>query len=254
MMLHADFVHLHLHTNYSLLDGACRISELVKKAVELKFPAMAMTDHGNLFGAVEFYECCMKHGLKPIIGVEAYIAPKHRTDRTAGGIKDSNAHLVLLAKDEEGYANLIQLVTASYLEGFYYKPRIDKELLQKHGKGLIALTSCLKGVLNVHLMQEQSERARRELEDFIQILGRDNVYVELQNHGLKDEDRLRPRLAKLAADLGVKVVATNDVHYLTADHAQAHDVLMAIQTQTTVDDPGRLRYEQPEFYLKSAVQ
>jgi len=253
-MLHADFVHLHLHTNYSLLDGACRISELVKKAVELKFPAMAMTDHGNLFGAVEFYDACMKHGLKPIIGVEAYIAPKHRADRTAGGIKESNAHLVLLAKDEEGYANLIQLVTASYLEGFYYKPRIDKELLRKHGKGLIALTSCLKGVLNVHLMQEQSEQARRELDDFIQILGRDNVYVELQNHGLKDEDRLRPRLAKLAADLGVKVVATNDVHYLTADHAQAHDVLMAIQTQTTVDDPGRLRYEQPEFYLKSAEQ
>ena len=124
-MLHADFAHLHLHTNYSLLDGACRIPELIKRAAELKFPALAMTDHGNLFGAIEFYEACMKGGLKPIIGVEAYLAPKDRFDRTASGIKESNSHLVLLAKDEDGYANLTQLVTLSYLEGFYYKPRID---------------------------------------------------------------------------------------------------------------------------------
>ena len=253
-MLHADFVHLHLHTNYSLLDGACRIPELIKKAVELKFPALAMTDHGNLFGAIEFYEACMKGGVKPIIGVEAYLAPKHRSDRTATGIKDSNAHLVLLAKDEEGYANLRYLVTSSYLEGFYYKPRIDKELLTKHSKGLIALTSCLKGVLNVHLAQDQEELARKQLDDLIQILGRENVYVELQRHGLALEDKVRPQLVRLAKECGVKVVATNDVHYLESAHAQAHDALMAIQTQTTLDDPHRLRYEQPEFYLKTAEQ
>ncbi len=163
-MPHADFVHLHLHTNYSLLDGACRIPELVKKAAGLRFPALAMTDHGNLFGAVEFYEACMKGGIKPIIGVEAYLAPQDRRDRAGSGIKDSNCHLVLLAKDEEGYANLTQLVTQSYLEGFYYKPRIDKELLRKHGKGLIALTSCLKGALNVHLTQDQTQLARQQLD------------------------------------------------------------------------------------------
>ena len=141
--LHADFVHLHLHTNYSLLDGACRIGPLVKRAVELKFPAMAMTDHGNLFGAIEFYEQCTKAGIKPIIGCEGYIAPKSRFDKSAGGIRESNAHLVLLAKDEEGYANLMQLVSIGYLEGFYYRPRIDKEVLAKHKNGLILLTSCL---------------------------------------------------------------------------------------------------------------
>src|SRR3989338_6925393 len=143
-MLHADFVHLHVHTNYSLLDGACRITPLVKRAVELKFPALAMTDHGNLFGAIEFYETCAKQGIKPIIGCETYLAPKHRTDRSGSGIRDSNSHLVLLARDEEGYANLMRLVSIAYLEGFYYKPRIDKEVLAQHGKGLLALTSCLK--------------------------------------------------------------------------------------------------------------
>ncbi len=253
-MAHADFVHLHLHTSYSLLDGACRIGELVKRAAELQFPAMAVTDHGNLFGAVEFYETCIKGGIKPIIGVEAYVAPKGRTDRTVTGIKDSNSHLVLLAKDETGYRNLLQLVSLAYLEGFYYKPRIDKESLQQYGQGLIALTSCLKGVLNVHLRQGQYDHARRELDDYMQILGRENVYVELQRHGLPKEDEVRPQLMKLAADLGAKVVATNDVHYLLTEHAKAHDALMAIQTQTTIDDPHRLRYEVPEFYLKSAEQ
>jgi len=253
-MLHADFVHLHLHTNYSLLDGACRISPLVKRATELKFPAMAMTDHGNLFGAIEFYDACTKAGIKPIIGCEAYIAPKSRFDRTGTGIRDSNSHLVLLAKDEEGYGNLMRLVTAGYLEGFYYKPRIDKEILAQYRKGLILLTSCLKGILNVHLTQDQTEFARRELDDVIQILGKENVYVELQDHGLPQEHKVRPLLLQLAKDAGVKCVATNDVHYIEQSHAEAHDVLMAIQTQTTIDDPHRLRYEQPEFFLKSAEQ
>ncbi|MBI3324158.1 MAG: DNA polymerase III subunit alpha [Candidatus Omnitrophica bacterium] len=252
--MHTDFVHLHVHTNYSLLDGACRIPELVKRAAELKFPALAVTDHGNLFGAIEFYAACMKAGVKPIIGVEAYLAPKSRTDRSGTGIKDSNAHLVLLARDEEGYRNLIRLVSTSYLEGFYYKPRIDKELLGRHGRGLIALTSCLKGVLNVHLAQDQLDNARKELDDLTQLLGRDQVYVELQNHGLQQEQKVRPLLVQLAKELSVKTVATNDVHYLESDHAQAHDALMAIQTQTTLDDPNRLRYEVPEFYLKTAEQ
>jgi DNA polymerase-3 subunit alpha len=253
-MLHADFVHLHVHTNYSLLDGACRIASLVKRTAELKFPALAMTDHGNLFGAVEFYETCMKAGIKPIIGCEAYLAPKSRFDKSASGIRDSNAHMVILAKDETGYANLMRLVTIGYLEGFYYKPRIDKETLARHKEGLIVLTSCLKGLLNVHLTQDQADLARRELDDVIQILGRPNVYVELQNHNLPLEDKVRPLLRQLARDAGVKCVATNDVHYIEQAHAEAHDALMAIQTQTTLDEPHRLRYEQPEFYLKSAEQ
>ncbi len=250
----ADFVHLHVHTNYSLLDGACRISELVKRSTELQFPALAMTDHGNLFGAVEFYETCKKAGIKPIIGVEAYVAPKSRTDRGGTGIRDSNAHLVLLATDAAGYGNLIQLVSTAYLDGFYYKPRIDKEVLAQRREGLVALTSCLKGVLNVHLGQEQFDMARRELDDYRQILGPENVYVELQHHGLEKEGKVRPLLQRLAKDAGAKTVATNDVHYLDAAHAQAHDALMAIQTQTTLDDTHRLRYEVPEFYLKSADQ
>ncbi len=252
--MHAEFVHLHLHTNYSLLDGACRITPLAKRAAEMKFPAMAMTDHGNLFGAVEFYETCIKHGIKPIIGCETYIAPKSRLDRSGTGIRDSNAHIVLLARNEEGYKNLMQLVSIGYLEGFYYKPRIDKEVLARHKNGLIALTGCLKGVLNVHLTQEQLDLARRELDDFIQILGKENVYVELQTHHLPLEDKTRPLLQRLAADAGVKCVATNDVHYIEQAHAEAHDALMAIQTQTTIDDPHRLRYEKPEFFLKSAEQ
>ena len=253
-MLHADFVHLHLHTNYSLLDGACRISPLIKRAVELKFPAMAMTDHGNMFGAIEFYETCTKYGIKPIIGCEAYIAPKSRFDKTGTGIRESNAHMVLLARNEQGYANLMRLVTIGHLEGFYYKPRIDKEVLAQHKDGLILLTSCLKGIMNVHLTQDQTDLARRELDDFTQIMGKENVYIELQNHGLPLEDKVRPMLRKLAKDAGLKCVATNDVHYIEQSHAEAHDVLMAIQTQTTVDDPHRLRYERPEFFLKSAEQ
>ncbi len=253
-MLHAEFVHLHVHTNYSLLDGACRIGPLVKRAAQLKFPALAMTDHGNLFGAVEFYETCMREGVKPIIGCETYLAPQSRMDRGGTGIRDSNAHLVLLAKDEEGYANLLQLISIAYLEGFYYRPRIDKDVLRKRAKGLLALTSCLKGVLNVHLAQDQLVLARRELDELIQILGKDNVYVELQDHRLPLEAKVRPLLSQLAHDAGVRCVATNDVHYIEQAHAQAHDALMAIQTQTTIDDPNRLRYEQPEFYLKSAEQ
>ena len=253
-MLHADFVHLHVHTNYSLLDGACRIGPLIKRAAELKFPALAMTDHGNLFGVVEFYETCAKAGIKPIIGVEAYFAPKSRFDRTGTGIRDSNSHLVLLAKDEGGYANLMRLVTIGYLEGFYYKPRIDTDVLRQHRDGLIALTSCLKGVLNVHLTQDQVDLARRALDDLTQILGKENVYVELQHHSLPLEQKVRPSLMRLAQEAGVKCVATNDVHYIEQAHAEAHDALMAIQTQTTLDDPHRLRYEQPEFYLKSAEQ
>src|SRR3990167_6602399 len=253
-MQHADFVHLHLHTNYSLLDGACRITPLVKRAAELKFPAMAMTDHGNLFGAAELYETCTKEGVKPIIGCEPSTAPKSRLDRSGTGIRDSNAHMVILAKDEEGYANLMRLVTIGYLEGFYYKPRIDKEVLAQYKNGLLILTSCLKGILNVHLTQDQFDLARKELDDFIQILGRENVYVELQDHTLPLEHKVRPHLIRLAQDAGVKCVATNDVHYIEQAHAEAHDALMAIQTQTTFDDPHRLRYEQPEFYLKSAEQ
>lgn len=253
-MAHADFVHLHLHTNYSLLDGACRITPLVKRAAELKFPALAMTDHGNLFGVVEFYETCTKAGIKPIIGCETYLAPKSRLDKSGTGIRDSNAHLVLLATDEEGYTNLMRLVTIGYLEGFYYKPRIDKEVLSQHRKGLIALTSCLKGILNVHLTQDQVELARKELDDLVQILGRAQVYVELQHHSLPLEQKVRPHLLRLAQEFGVRCVATNDVHYIEQGHAEAHDALMAIQTQTTLDDPHRLRYEQPEFFLKSAEQ
>ncbi len=253
-MTHSDFVHLHVHTNYSLLDGACRIPDLVQKAVALKFPSLAMTDHGNLFGAIEFYRECMKAGIKPIIGCEAYIAPGSRLEKTVQGFKETAHHIILLAKDEEGYRNLMQLVSLAYLEGFYYKPRIDKETLTKYHKGLIALSSCLRGVLNTHFLNEQVAKAKDEADTFTQILGHGNFYVELHDHGLPQQRQVLPQLLALAKEMELPIVATNDVHYLERAHAKAHDALMAIQTQTTIDDPHRMRYEPEEFYLKSAEE
>jgi len=252
--LHSDFVHLHLHTSYSLLDGACKIPELVQRAVELKFPALAMTDHGNLFGAIEFYETCMRAGIKPIIGVEGYLAPKSRLDRDPHTAHDPLSHLVLLARDEEGYQNLLQLVTIGYLEGFYYKPRFDLESLAAHAKGLLALSSCLKGVLNVYLIQEQYDRAKAMAGQLRDIVGEGNFYVELQNHGMSQQQQVLPLLVRLARELDLPTVATNDVHYLRKEHASAHDTLMAIQTQTTIHNPNRMRYEPEEFYVKSAEE
>jgi DNA polymerase-3 subunit alpha len=186
-MKHSDFVHLHLHTEYSLLDGACRISDVVDKAHACKMPAVAVTDHGNMYGAIEFYKTAQERGLKPIIGCETYIAPGSRLEKKSANARDAAYHLVLLAKDEVGYKNLVQLVSSAHLDGFYYKPRIDKEILAKHSQGLIGLTSCLKGEVPFQIKEGQLEKAKASLDDYRQIFAPGDFYVELQNHGIEEQ-------------------------------------------------------------------
>ncbi|MBX6377172.1 MAG: DNA polymerase III subunit alpha, partial [Clostridia bacterium] len=245
-----EFVHLHVHSEYSLLDGAARVAELPQRARELGMAAVALTDHGVMYGAVEFYKACRQHEVRPVLGCEVYVAPRSRFDREPR-VDDRPYHLVLLAEDEVGYRNLVRLVSLASLEGFYYKPRVDKELLAAHARGLVCLTGCLGGEVPRLLQEGREEEARRAAGQYLEIFGRDHFFVEVQDHGLEVERRLNPRLVALARELGVGVVATNDAHYLRRDDAAAHDVLLSIQTGKALDDPQRLRFPNDEFYLKS---
>jgi len=242
------FVHLHCHTDYSLLDGACEISQMMKIVAEQKMPAVAMTDHGNLFGAVEFYNNANEQGIHPVIGCEVYVAQQGIKDKS-----DSNRynHLVLLCENQEGYRNLIQLVSTGYLEGFYYKPRIDKDLLSRHSKGLIALSACLRGDVNETLLQDRYEDARRLAYEYTDLFGKNNFFLELQDHGLEPDARVLPLINRLASDTGIPLVATNDSHYLRKSDARAHEVMLCIQTGKTMSDLNRMRFEQEAFYLKT---
>ncbi|NQT90221.1 MAG: DNA polymerase III subunit alpha [Candidatus Omnitrophica bacterium] len=253
-MKQANFVHLHSHTQYSLLDGASLLTELIGLAQAYKMPALAITDHGNMFGAIEFYQLCRKSGIKPIIGCEVYIAPDSRFDKTSHGIQEAAYHLILLAKDQEGYHNLMKLVSIGYQEGFYYKPRVDKEVLAKHSKGLICLTACLKGEIPHLLLSNQSEQAYKVAGQFIDIFGKEDFYIEMQDHNLSEQKQINPSLIKLAGDLGLGLVATNDFHYLQRAHASAHEALLCIGTQTTLDDPNHMRFSTEEFYFKTAEE
>src|SRR5690242_6580796 len=254
-MSHADFVHLHLHTEYSLLDGACRLDKLVDKAHELKFPALAITDHGAMYGAVDFYKAALDKGIKPIIGCEVYVAPGSRLEKkTSGGGRDVYNHLVLLAKDEIGYGNLIKLATAAHLEGYYYKPRIDKELLATHKEGLIALSGCLASEIPESIQKDQLPKAREAIDWFKQTLGAENFYLELQNHGIADQAKVNRHLIPWAKEFGLKLVATNDVHYVERSHSHAHDCLICIGTQSLLEDTKRMRYVPEQFYLRSAEE
>ncbi len=243
----ASFVHLHNHSQYSLLDGACKLERLIAKSGEMGMPAIAMTDHGNIFGAVEFYELATKHGIKPIIGCEAYVAEGKHTDRRA----KSAYHLVLLATNAAGYKNLMKLTTKAYLDGFYYKPRVDHELLAEHHDGLIALSACLQGQVNQALLREDPDRARDVAGRMREIFGPDNFFIELQDHGIPDEARIRRHLVDLAKRLDIPMVCTNDCHYIEKSHAAAHDALLCIQTGKNLSDQNRMRYECDQLYLKS---
>ncbi len=247
------FVHLHLHTQYSLLDGACRIGDLVDRAIELGMPAVAMTDHGNLFGAVEFYKTATARGIKPILGCEVYMAPTSRFDRRNVGIRDSAYHLVLLAKGLEGYDNLVRLVSLGHLEGFYYRPRIDRELLGRFSKGLIGMSACLKGEIACAILRDEEDTARRLVEEYSSFFAPGDFYLELMNHGIEDQAKVNAALIRLGRELGVPLVATNDVHYLLREHAEAHDLLLCIQTQKAVGDRDRMRYT-GDFHLRSAEE
>jgi len=250
-MNHSDFVHLHLHTQYSLLDGACQLDKLIHKIKEYKMPACAITDHGNMFGAIEFYDLAMKNGIKPIIGSEVYIAPDSRFDKTSRGIQEASFHLILLAKNETGYKNLMKLVSIGFLEGFYYRPRIDKEVLAKHKDGLICTSACLKGEIPHFINTNQMHQAKKAIDQYRQIFGKDNFYLEIQDNLIPEQDRVNEEIIKIARDMGIGLVATNDVHYIEKDHAKAHETLLCIQTQTTMEDPNRMRLQTDEFYFKS---
>ncbi len=246
----APFVHLHVHSEYSLLDGAQRISELAKQAAAMDMPAVALTDHGVMFGVIDFYNACTNVGVKPIIGLEAYVAPGKHTEKTPRSGKQSY-HLILLAKNLAGYKNLMKLSTVASLDGFYYKPRIDKELLAAHSEGLIGTSACLGSEINNALINDDYKKALEAADQYRSIFGQDNFYIELQDHGLDEQKKIREPLIKLAKELKLPLVCSNDVHYLTAEHADPHDVLLCIQTGSTVDDPNRLRYGSKEFYFKS---
>ncbi|MGO9585797.1 MAG: DNA polymerase III subunit alpha [Limisphaerales bacterium] len=254
-MSHADFVHLHLHTEYSLLDGACRLDRLVDKAHELKFPALAITDHGAMHGVIDFYQAARAKGIKPIIGCEVYVAPGSRLEKkTSSGGRDVYHHLGLLAKDETGYKNLIRLTTAAHLEGYYYKPRIDKEILAAHKEGLIAMSGCLASEIPDWIIKDQLAKARDTVDWFKQTLGPDNFYLELQNHGIAEQAKVNQHLIQWAKEFGLKLIATNDVHYIEKSHSHAHDCLICIGTQTQLADTKRLRYEPEQFYLRTAEE
>jgi DNA polymerase-3 subunit alpha len=251
-MSRAEFVHLHLHTEYSLLDGACRIDRLVERAQALAFPALAITDHGVLYGAIDFYRAAKKAGIRPIIGCEVYVAPGSRLEkRTLNSGRDAYHHLVLLARNETGYRNLIRLVTAAHLEGYYYKPRIDKELLAAHREGLIALSGCLASEIPSLIADDQLKAARDAVDWFQQTLGPENFYLELQDHGIAEQVKVNRQLIRWAKDAGLKLVATNDVHYLERGHWTAHDCLVCLGRQITREDP-KPRYQQEQFYLRPA--
>lgn len=244
------FTHLHVHTEYSLLDGAARIDKLVTRVKELGMDSVAITDHGAMFGVIDFYKECKKQGVKPLIGCEVYTAARKLTDKTAD--KDKyQGHLVLLAETNEGYQNLIKIVSLGYTNGYYYKPRIDKDVLRDHSKGVIALSACLAGKVQNCLMNRDYEGAKKEALELNEIFGEGNFFLELQDQGLDEEIIVNEGLVKLSKETGIPMVATNDVHYINREDAEFHDVLLAIQTATTVDDEKRMRFPNDQFYLKS---
>ena len=248
------FVHLHVHSEYSLLDGACRTKDLVEAAKRMNMPAIAVTDHGNLFGAIEFYSNAVAAGVKPIIGCEVYMAPGRRDDRETRGLREGAYHLLLLATDLTGYRNLIKLSSIGYLEGFYRKPRIDKEVLREFSEGLICTSTCLGGEVPQHLLHADYADAKRVAEEYLAIFGPDRFFIELQDHGIEAQKQINPELADLARRLGVATIATNDVHYLTHDDVEAHDILCCIATQARVDEENRFRFSTDQFYLKSPAE
>src|ERR1700687_3446484 len=263
------FVHLHLHTDYSLMDGACDLEEVVDEAARREMPAVAVTDHGNLFAAESFYQKAKTRGVKPTIGCEVYVAKGSRHDRgessqrePANGRSDSPAesggrgtnHLVLLCENAEGYRNLIKLVSAGYLEGFYYRPRIDYDLLAKHSSGLIALSACLRGAVTENLVEERPDQAREAAYRLRDIFGKGNFFLEIQDQGLEIEKRVNPKIANLSRETGIPLVATNDCHYLKHSDAHAQEVLLCIQTGKTMGDAHRMKFATDQFFFKTAEE
>jgi DNA polymerase-3 subunit alpha len=248
-----SFVHLHVHSHFSLLDGAVTIRQLVQAAVEYGMPALALTDHGNLFGAVQFYKACTAAGVKPILGIEAYVAPGSRLEkkRTAAG---AFSHFILLARDEEGYRNLMKLSSMSYLEGYYYRPRIDREILGKHSRGLIGMSACLSSDINRAAVQGTEAELRAEIEAYRALFEPDCFFLEIQRNGLQEQERVLEKVPPLAREYGIPLVATNDIHYLKREDARAQEVHLCINTGQTMDDSDRMRFDSDQFYFRSRAE
>src|SRR6202453_3845890 len=251
-MASSNFVHLHLHTDYSLLDGACEIGELTAEAARRGMPAVAVTDHGNLFAAASFYHQATTHGVKPIIGCEMYVAPDNHKNRGTGAERSN--HLVLLCENETGYKNLIKLVSTGYLDGFYYKPRVDHELLAKHSEGLIALSACLRGEVADAILSDKYDQAKANAHRLRDIFGKQNFFLEVQDQGLEQDIRVNRDLVRLSQESGIPLVATNDCHYLTQSDSHAQEVLMCIQTGKTMSDTQRMKFATDQFYFKTAEE
>ncbi|MDP1809156.1 MAG: DNA polymerase III subunit alpha [Actinomycetota bacterium] len=247
------FVHLHVHSEFSLLDGAVRLKDLVAQAKELGMPAVAVTDHGTMYNCIDFYKKAIAGGVKPIFGCEVYVAPQSRFDKTARK-DESNRHLTLLAQNLTGYRNLMKLVSSAYLDGFYYRPRVDMELLKEHHEGLIALSGCLSGELSKLILVGHIDEAKAKVREYLAIFGEDNYFIEIQDHGIPEQKQATGVLADIAKELGLGLVASNDVHYLRREDSTAHDVLLCIQTGSTLDEPDRMRFSTDQFYLKSAEE
>jgi DNA polymerase III subunit alpha len=247
-----NFVHLHVHTDYSLLDGACRIDRLMDRAASLGMTALALTDHGNLYGAIEFYNAAKAKNLKPLIGCEVYLVEGSRLDKN-GRAEDGKSyyHMGLLAKNLQGYQNLLKLVSDAHLRGFYYKPRTDWEMLAKHASGLIGFTGCLAAIVPQHLLHDRWEDARKATARFVDIFGRENFFVEIQDHGIPEQRKIIPGLLKLAQEFNLKVICTNDVHYVRAEDAGPHDAMLCIQTGAKIEEENRMKFDGTQFYLKS---
>ena len=248
------FCHLHTHTEYSLLDGSNKIKEYVARVKELGMNSTAITDHGNMYGVVEFYKTAKANDINPIIGCEVYVAPNSRFDRELSHGDDRYYHLILLAENNTGYANLMKIVSKGFTEGFYYKPRVDYEVLEKYHEGVIALSACLAGAVATRLRQGLYDEAKKEALRLSEIFGKDHFYLELQDHGIADQQTVNQGLIRMSQETGLELVATNDVHYIMEEDAEAHDILLCIQTQKKVSDEDRMRYEGGQFYLKSGEE
>ncbi|HEX6879969.1 MAG TPA: PHP domain-containing protein, partial [Terriglobales bacterium] len=246
----SDFVHLHLHSDYSMLDGACDVTELCKRVKSLDMPAVAMTDHGNIFGAVHFFNAAKEAGVKPILGCELYICKKE--DHRAAPEGDTYNHLLVLAENEEGYRNLTKIVSEASLHGFYYKPRVSKRFLSEHSRGLVGLSACLKGEVAERLTEGKYNAAREAAATFQDIFGKGNFYLEIQDQGLAEEKAIHNDLFQLEKELGIPMVATNDSHYLCEDDAHAQDAMLCIQTGKSIHETNRMKFATNQFYVKGA--
>ena len=245
------FTHLHVHTEYSLLDGSGKIREMVSQAKNLGMDSLAITDHGVMYGVIDFYKAARAEGIKPIIGCEIYVTSGSRFDREVGQGDDRYYHLVLLAENNKGYSNLMKIVSLGFTEGYYYKPRVDYEVLEKYSEGLIATSACLAGIVQKYLMRSQYKEAVREALRLQKIFGPDNFFLELQDHGMAEQRMVNPQLLRMSEEEGIPLVATNDVHYTYDSDSEAHDILLCIQTGKKLNDQDRMRYEGGQYYLKS---